>query len=63
MKKLAQYYQAELKKQTTRFTQNQMKVSASLKTDESNAMDQLKEENQRLSDLLRQAKDLISTKE
>lgn len=63
MKKLAQYYQAELKKQTAKLTQNQMKVSASLKTDEANAMDRLKEENQRLSDLLRQAKDLISTKE
>jgi hypothetical protein len=63
MKKLAQYYQQELKKQTNKFTQSQIKASASLKNDEVNAIDRLKEENHRLSELLRQAKDLISTKE
>jgi hypothetical protein len=63
MKKLSLFYQQELKKQTGKIVQSQVKVSTSLKNDESKAIEQLKEENQRLCDLLRQAKDLIATKE
>jgi Ulp1 family protease len=63
MKKMAQFYQQEIKKQTSKHAQSQMKASITFKNDEANAIDQLREDNQRLNELLRQARDLITTKE